>query len=228
MGNQLLVGALQRDHRFKVVGCGIRSEEIISHLAADPQVAVVACDLEKPLGGMDLTRHLRNLHPGLKVVALINSSYSQLVVEAFRSGAKAVFGRDGPLSQLCKCISCVHNGQVWANAKELQFVLQALVESAPPRFVSANGMSLLSQREQAIVHHVAGGLTNRDIATALKLSEHTVKNHLFRIYGKLGVSSRVEIMFAVLSQRTTAMAPKPPLRAKEKSKEQELSDVSAV
>jgi len=61
-------------------------------------------------------------------------------------------------------------------------------------------MNLLSKRELEIVRSVAQGLTNREIAEQLHLSPHTIKNCLFRIFDKLGVSNRVELLFMTLSQ----------------------------
>jgi DNA-binding CsgD family transcriptional regulator len=68
-------------------------------------------------------------------------------------------------------------------------------------------MNLLSKREAEVVRCLAEGLTNREIADRLGLSQHTIKNHLFRIFDKLGVSSRIELVFMTLSQGT----PAPPL-----------------
>ena len=65
----------------------------------------------------------------------------------------------------------------------------------------------LSRREMEVARLVAEGLTNREIAERMRLSQHTVKNYLFRIFDKLGVSSRIELLFMTLSQNTTA----PPL-----------------
>jgi DNA-binding CsgD family transcriptional regulator len=73
--------------------------------------------------------------------------------------------------------------------------------------VDGNGLNLLSNREVEVVRCLAEGLTNREIAQRLRLSQHTIKNHLFRIFDKLGVSSRIELLFMTLSQATTA----PPL-----------------
>jgi DNA-binding CsgD family transcriptional regulator len=61
-------------------------------------------------------------------------------------------------------------------------------------------MKLLSKRELQVVRSLAEGLTNREIAEQLNLSPHTIKNYLFRIFDKLGVSSRIELLFMTLSQ----------------------------
>jgi DNA-binding NarL/FixJ family response regulator len=67
--------------------------------------------------------------------------------------------------------------------------------------VSAKGLSLLTQREEQIVNMVIQGLPNREIAVKLDVSMHTVKNHLFRVYEKLGVSNRVELVLYAQSSR---------------------------
>jgi DNA-binding NarL/FixJ family response regulator len=65
-------------------------------------------------------------------------------------------------------------------------------------------MRLLTKREEDVVRLLAEGLQNRDIARELKLSEHTIKNYLFHIFDKLGVSSRVElVLYAVSTTKRT-------------------------
>jgi len=70
--------------------------------------------------------------------------------------------------------------------------------------VNGNGLSLLSRREMEVVRCLAEGLTNREIAERLQLSQHTIKNYLFRVFDKLGVSSRVELLFMTLNQWSKA------------------------
>ena len=91
-------------------------------------------------------------------------------------------------------------GQVWVNTAQMEFVLEALAGLTPFKVVDAKGRVLLSAREQEVLLCVAEGLTNREIASRLRLSEHTVKNYLFRIFDKLGVSSRVEMVLYAVSQ----------------------------
>ena len=80
-------------------------------------------------------------------------------------------------------------------------VINALQTAMPFRGVNSRGEELLTKREQGLVPLVASGLTNREISTRLGVSEHTIKNHLFRIYEKLGISSRVELILYAVSER---------------------------
>jgi DNA-binding NarL/FixJ family response regulator len=121
------------------------------------------------------------------------------VVEAFRTGARGVFCRSESLTSLARCIQCVSEGQIWANSKELRYLLEALGEALPLRVVDTRGAALLSRREIEVVRCVAEGLSNREIAQRLGLTEHTVKNYLFRIFDKLGVSKRVEVVLYAYS-----------------------------
>ena len=75
------------------------------------------------------------------------------------------------------------------------------------RLVNAKGATLLSKREEEVVRQVAEGLSNHDIAQQLHLSDHTVKNHLFHIFEKLGISNRVElVLYAVSQSKRPAMS----------------------
>src|SRR5206468_12607033 len=87
----------------------------------------------------------------------------------------------------------------WANAQQLQYLLDALNQVPSLRVMNAKGMKLLTPREEQVVALVADGLTNREVATELGLTEHTVKKYLFRIFDKLGISSRVELVLYAFS-----------------------------
>jgi DNA-binding NarL/FixJ family response regulator len=112
-----------------------------------------------------------------------------------------VIFRDEPFETLGKCIHAVHNGQVWANSQNLSYLLDALAQALPMRLQDARGIYLLSKREEDVVRLVAQGLMNREISVQLGLSEHTVRNYLFRVFDKLGVSTRVELVLYYLQER---------------------------
>ena len=203
MACQLLTSSLQRNNNFRVMGCATSMGQVLEFLKQEEaQVAVISANLQEgPLSGFQLLRELRASHPRTRTILLLDSSDRDLVVDAFRGGARGIFCRSQSFKMLCKCIVCVHQGQIWANNGELQFVLEALGQVAPLHIVNAKGKSLLSKREEQVVACVAEGLTNREIAKQLNLSEHTVKNYLFRIFDKLGISGRVELVLYALSHR---------------------------
>jgi DNA-binding NarL/FixJ family response regulator len=199
MNTQLLVEALARDAQFQMIESPSNKAAILNLVQREkPQVIVISAKLgEDDAGGIDLLRTLRTQSPSPRVIMLLDSSERTAVIEAFRAGAQGVFCRTEPFRLLAKCIQCVDAGQVWASSTELQFVLEALTQPALAH-LNRNGASLLSAREIDVVRCLAEGLSNREIAQRLKLTEHTVKNYLFRIFDKLGVSSRVEVVLYAL------------------------------
>src|SRR5208337_3670369 len=120
------------------------------------------------------------LFPETRVIVMLKSAQRDLVLDAFRAGAKGVFCRAEPLAALCKCIRVVQEGQIWANSHQLNFIVDALAHALPFRVTSTKGKYLLAKREQEVANLVAEGLMNRDIAQKLGLSEHTISNYLFR------------------------------------------------
>jgi DNA-binding NarL/FixJ family response regulator len=153
--------------------------------------------------GFQALTELQTSFPHVRVVMLLKSAPRDLVVDAFRAGAAGVVCRTEPIGVLCKCIQTVHKGQNWINSDHLRFILEAFMSSAPLRVISATGRYLLSQRENEVANLVADGMTNREIARKLGVTEHTVSNYLFRIYEKLGVSSRVELVLYVFKNGRT-------------------------
>jgi two-component system nitrate/nitrite response regulator NarL len=208
MSTQLLAEALARDPQFHIIESPSNVASTLLLVRREkPHVAVVGAKLgENGYGSFELVREIRAQVPGTRVIVLLDSSDRSAVVEAFRAGAQGVFCRTEPFRLLGKCIQCVQAGQVWASSGELHFVLEAL---AQPAFASlrAHSGSLLTARELDVVRCVAEGLSNREIAQRLKLTEHTVKNYLFRIFDKLGVSSRVEVVLYALGNGN---GPRPP------------------
>lgn len=208
MNSQLLTSALERDKRFEVVEPVSDTRAIIAAVMEEkPAVVMISAHLDDdPRKGFEVARELRALRPEARVVMLLDHSDRSLVVEAFRVGARGVFCRSESMKALAKCIQRVSEGQVWANSKELRFLLEALGEALPMRIVDTRGAGLLSRREQEVVRCVAEGLSNREIAQRLGLTEHTVKNYLFRIFDKLGVSKRVEVVLYAYSMGNTPEA----------------------
>jgi len=201
MNSQLLAAALERDKCFRVLDAVSDAKGILAAVAKEkPAVVVISAELDDDKRkGFEIARELHSLHSETRVVMLLDTSERSQVVEAFRAGARGVFCRSESLKALARCIQCVNEGQIWANSRELRYLLEALGEALPMRVIDARGAVLLSRRELEVVRCVAEGLSNREIAQRLGLTEHTVKNYLFRIFDKLGVSKRVEVVLYAYS-----------------------------
>jgi DNA-binding NarL/FixJ family response regulator len=204
MGCQLMVRALEQSRQpIKVVGAAMESVEILKGLAENPSdVAIISADLkDRPNTGLGVVREARVSYPHTRIIVLVDSPERALVVEGFRAGADGVFSRDESFEMLCKCIRSVYGGQIWADGNQQRFIIEALTVDQPQPIKGANGTHLLTKREEELVQLVAEGLTNRDIARQLNLTEHTVRNYLFRIFNKLGTSNRLELALYVIKQR---------------------------
>lgn len=200
MGSQLLAEALRREGGFNVIGCAATWNEVVASMPAAPQVIVLAVNFEKPGGGLEIPAGMAGRLCPAVVILVDDGGDSALIVQAFRAGARGVFSRAQSVAEMCKCIACVARGEIWASGEQISQILESLKRSVVPHFSNGDGRSLLSVREQQVVRYLCDGLSNRDIARILGLSEHTIKNHLLRIYAKLGVDSRVEVMFSLLGR----------------------------
>jgi DNA-binding NarL/FixJ family response regulator len=209
LSSALLSALLDGQPDFKVLAT-IRSEDSLLKRVRQggADVALIGLDLaDGPLKGLLAVRAVRELDPQVQVVVLLNHSEPYLVLDAMRSGSRGVFSRsEFEPTALFKCIRCVHEGQIWLNTQEVGYVLSAWGRTPQLRVVDAQGVKLLSKREEEVVQLVVEGLGNREIAQRLNLSEHTIRNYLFKVFDKLGVSNRVElVLYATSNPRRTAL-----------------------
>jgi DNA-binding NarL/FixJ family response regulator len=205
---QLLADALRRDQELDVIIADSDSHGLVATAAEHKaDVLLISSNLdEEPHRAFEVLRKLRASHAQIRAVMLMDSSKRELILQAFRAGARGIFSRHESVESLCKCVRTVHEGQIWANSVQMSFAVEALASSPTVRAVDANGLELLSKREMEVVRSLSEGLTNREIAERLGLSQHTIKNYLFRVFDKLGVSSRVELLFMTLSQTSPAQS----------------------
>jgi DNA-binding NarL/FixJ family response regulator len=200
MENQLLAGALRR-HGFDVVASDGEVTSILNLLeTALADVVVISCT--GPQIGLSDMAAVRTLHfsnPDVPKIMLLDSEDRETVLQAFHLGARGLFClADASFQSFCECIARVARGEVWASTRQLNFLLESVCQVPCLRITGAGGESLLTSREEQVVALVADGLSNRHIATELGLSEHTIKKYLFRIFEKLGISNRVElVLYAV-------------------------------
>jgi DNA-binding NarL/FixJ family response regulator len=208
MSAHLIADGLTRGRNdIAVISVSNNSAETLQELErSQPDVALLNAHLDDgPLKGYHVLQDLQMISPKTVAIMLVPAFDRDLVVDAFRGGAKGVFCRLGPIKLLSKCIRTVHEGQIWADTQNLGFILEFLTQLKPLRLVKpGGGMTRLTPREAEVVHLLAEGLSTREIGQKLSLTEHTIRNYLSAIYDKVGVSSRVELaLYAVAREDLT-------------------------
>lgn len=202
MTGELLKTAFARGRKdFAVETLTGSSQKVIGQLGAHKHhVALITEELQDgPQAGTKVLQKLRASN-GTQAIMLLHGSKPKCVVDAFRDGARGVFYRNHSLKALSKCIQSVHRGQIWASNEDLEHVMNALGQTKPLRLHNADGLPLLTRREEDVVRLVVDGLKNREIAHRLGVKEHSIRNYVHRIFEKLGVSTRVELILYVFSQ----------------------------
>ncbi len=206
---QLLVGILSHDPELRIASSELDGSGVLSAAIAE-QIDVFVLSAfgeEDARRGFGIMEKLLESDPKARAVMLLDASKPETVLAAFRAGAKGVFDHQESPDMLGQCIRKVHQGQVWVDNEHMAAVLDTLASAPRVHVAAGNGKNLLSKREADVVNGVAEGLTNREIARRLGLSQHTIKNHMCRIFDKLGVSSRIELLSMTLGQNTAAPSP---------------------
>ena len=209
MSSGLLAKELMRARKCEAVA--VQASEIMKSLTLKAaEVVVVAADVQTSVGSaFDLAGAIGREWPEIHVVVLVSQPTHEAVVNAFRAGARGVFSRQQPIDDFLDCIDHVRKGLIWAGRDESAILLKAFRGVPAPDLVTNGDAPSLTARELQVVQCAARGQTNKAIASELNLSEHTVKNYLFRAFDKLGVSSRVELLFYLTMHGYTFNMPNP-------------------
>lgn len=178
---------------LEVVGEAANGAEALARVAA-LRPDVVLMDLRMPeLDGVAATRQLRTAFPAIQVIALTTFDDDADVFAALGAGALGYLLKDVSGDTLVAAVHAAARGEAFLQPHITTKIVQAFSRpGAPPPPAAQPLVEPLSARELEILHLLAGGATNREIAAALVLAEGTVKNHLTSILGKLGARDRAQ------------------------------------
>jgi DNA-binding NarL/FixJ family response regulator len=156
--------------------------ELVSTIHPD----IVVMDLAMPeLEGLTATRRIHERHPEVRIVILSGDEDETAVVSSVRAGAIGFSSKTASIDVLVQTIRAAARGQVTFSAAVSARLVQELREpTEQPEH--------LTGREVEVLGHVAQGLSNKEIAWNLRISEKTVKSHVSTILGKLGMESRTQ------------------------------------
>jgi DNA-binding NarL/FixJ family response regulator len=164
--------------------------------AAKPHVVLM--DIRMPImDGISATRALRALPDPPEVVILTTFDTDEYVYEAFRAGASGFLVKDTPPVELLRAVHQTANGGTVISPGTARRLLNDLVAARPDERPRPDALRALTERELEVLRLVARGMSNKEIAAHLVISELTAKTHVSRILTKLGLLSRVHaVVFA--------------------------------
>lgn len=199
---KLIVGL---DPLIQVVGTCTNGAEAVSFITENRQINVVLMDIRMPVcDGVKGTRQIKQQFPEIAILILTTFDDDEYIIEALKNGAGGYLLKNIPPDRIIAGIKTVAEGNMLINpevARKLAGFLQPLTGQSN-RQVSGQlnqptGKSLLqyglTQAEQTIVLKIADGLSNKEIAQELFLSEGTIKNYITEILGKLALRDRTQI-----------------------------------
>ena len=190
---------LEAEDGIEVVGEGEDGEEGIQkaeELAPD----VVLMDVRMPkIGGIEATRRIAEAQPATKIVMLTVSDEEEDLYEAIKAGATGYLLKEISIEEVADAVRAVVQGQTLISPSMASKLIQEFTNLAK-RSEQRQDVPAprLTDRELEVLKLVAQGMSNRDIANVLFISENTVKNHVRNILEKLHLHSRMEaVMYAV-------------------------------
>lgn len=199
---------------IKVIGEASNGREALER-TAELNPDIILMDLHMPvMDGIETAQSLRISHPQVKVIVLTSFSDQDHVLPAIRVGIKGYLLKDIEPEALVMAIRKVHSGQVELHSEAVSQLMNLMATPTPGQLDASNsdlsdrkttpaaitGLELLTPREQEVLDLIALGMSNKEIASKLVITEKTVKTHVSHVLGKLNLSDRTQAaIFALKS-----------------------------
>ena len=171
---------LSTEESFVVVGEAATAEDAIAMFqASEPDILLL--DLRMPQGGgLSVVREIMRSAPAARILIVTSYEMEEEIFQIMQAGAAGYLSKDLGREAFFEAIFAVHNGEKWIPKR----ISSSLAER--------NARKDLTRRELEIAHLLVRGLTNHEIASVLRISESTVKNHIYSLLAKLQVADRTE------------------------------------
>ncbi len=199
-------GLLEREPDFLIVGEADDSRSAIElSLETSPDIILMDLTLPSP-GGIETTQRIKRELPSVGIIVLAQNEEEDALFDAIKAGAAAFILKDVGPDDLVTIIRRVSDGEylindkVFAKPAVASRVLKEFRELAVYGQDAAPIFAPLSPREVEILDNIAQGMTNKQVAYALSISEQTVKNHMSSILRKLSVNDRTQAVVYAMRQ----------------------------
>lgn len=189
-----LARQLDQDQRVTVIGQAANGQEALE-LVASTHPDVVLMDVKMPvMDGVEVTSRITRDYPDVRVLILTTFDADNDFIQALKSGAAGCLLKGAEPDDIVSGILAVLSGERVMATPITNRVLDMVVEPVAPEACDSD----LTPRELEILKLLATGMPNKQIATSLKISEKTVRNHVSKVYEKLEISDRSQaVLYAV-------------------------------
>lgn len=181
--------ALEED--LEVVGQAGDGEEAISQVGF-LQPDVVLMDMRMPKKtGVEATQEIQKRYPAVKVLVLTTYDEDELIVGALKAGAAGYLLKDSPSEKLATAIRAVKEGYTQLSPSVTPKVVSLMHGSTKEK--KGDLLKAFSEREIEVIELIAKGLSNKEIAETLYITQGTVKNYVTKILGQLNLRDRTQL-----------------------------------
>ena len=192
---------LGQEKGIQIVGEAVNELQTINVVnELKPDVVLLDITIAK-IDGTQVVLPIRQKSPKTKALMLTAALDEAMIFKSLKAGAKGYLSKDSSVSDLTKAIKAVHQGELWIERKLMSrfFDQEAIADSkgGNPHGRTQEG---LTPREREVLHFLATGCTNKEIAQDLFISEKTVKTHLSSIFRKLKVTRRLQAILCAIRE----------------------------
>jgi DNA-binding NarL/FixJ family response regulator len=190
-----LISIFSHQTGYEVIGEAEKGEEGISK-AEELHPDLVLMDISLPdMNGIDVTSRIRLSLPETKVIILSMHSKIDFITDAFKAGASGYITKDATGEKLLECLGIVTQGEYYMDMAVSQKVIKnLLMQREGGTGMNDPAYNTLTPREQEIMRFIAEGLSTKQIADKLFISQKTVENHRASIFSKLNIHSTMELI----------------------------------
>jgi DNA-binding NarL/FixJ family response regulator len=190
---------IEKEDRFEIIGEAGSAKEALRLIEKD-QPDIIVMDVSLPdTNGIDLTYEIRKQWPNIRILVVSMHSKVDYIAEAFKAGATGYVVKDAASNRLIEGLESVAKGMYFMDSSVSMSVVNRLLQGAgqplqPNHSSEDDHYNALTPREQEILRLLAEGLSNKQIAEKLFISQKTVQNHRNSIKSKLNLHTTVDII----------------------------------